>query len=400
MDAIYLDNAATSFPKPAGVSDRMKYYLDCVGANVNRSVYTAAQEAGLVTLTLRQRLARLFDFPEPPTHVILTPGATAGLNMIISGLLRPGDHCIVSSMEHNAVMRPLLRLPGWRSAAFPVTPRALQIWTPAGAVPGEYETGHHGPRLQCLRRGTGRGGYRPHLRGKGCALCTGRRPDGGTPPCGFSGFRPQCHGGTGPQGAAGPRRRGRAAAAGRFRQKADAPDRRRHRQCLDSEYLPPYLPDRFESGTANLPGCYGWEAALRFIEETGVDVLRQHERALCARLLDGLADIPGVRLVGPRNMDRRVGVISVDFLRRDNAEMAYALEAQYGILTRCGLHCAPSAHKTLGTFPRALCGFRWAGPARKRTWTRHWRPYGPWHELNRAALPPGFGYRRRIRLPP
>ena len=125
----------------------------------------------------------------------------------------------------------------------------------------------------------------------------------------------------------------------------------------DSESLPPYLPDRFESGTANLPGCYGWEAALRFIEETGVDVLRQHERALCARFLDGLADISGVRLVGPRNMDRRVGVISVDFLRRDNAEMAYALEAQYGILTRCGLHCAPSAHKTLGTFPQGTVRF-------------------------------------------
>ena len=125
----------------------------------------------------------------------------------------------------------------------------------------------------------------------------------------------------------------------------------------DSEYLPPYLPDRFESGTANLPGCYGWEAALRFIEETGVDVLRQHERALCARFLDGLADISGVRLVGPRNMERRVGVISVDFLRRDNAEMAYALEAQYGILTRCGLHCAPSAHKTLGTFPQGTVRF-------------------------------------------
>ena len=125
----------------------------------------------------------------------------------------------------------------------------------------------------------------------------------------------------------------------------------------DSEYLPPYLPDRFESGTANLPGCYGWEAALRFIEETGVDVLRQHERALCARFLDGLADISGVRLVGPRNMDRRVGVISVDFLRRDNAEMAYALEAQYGILTRCGLHCAPSAHRTLGTFPQGTVRF-------------------------------------------
>ena len=112
MNTVYLDNAATSFPKPQGVSDRMKYYLDCVGANVNRSVYTAAQEAGLVTLTLRQRLARLFRFPEPPTHVILTPGATFALNTLLSGLLRPGDHCIVSGMEHNAVMRPLLRLPG------------------------------------------------------------------------------------------------------------------------------------------------------------------------------------------------------------------------------------------------------------------------------------------------
>ena len=135
MEAIYLDNAATSFPKPAGVSDRMKYYLDCVGANVNRSVYTAAQEAGLVTLTLRQRQARLFGFPEPPTHVILTPGATAGLNMIISGLLRPGDHCIVSSMEHNAVMRPLLRLPG---VAVSRVPCDAEGFADLNALPGLF----------------------------------------------------------------------------------------------------------------------------------------------------------------------------------------------------------------------------------------------------------------------
>ena len=87
MHTIYLDNAATSFPKPAGVSDRMKLYMDTVGATINRSVYGSAQDAGLVTLQLRQRLARLFSFPEKPTHVILTPGATAGLNMILSGFL-------------------------------------------------------------------------------------------------------------------------------------------------------------------------------------------------------------------------------------------------------------------------------------------------------------------------
>ena len=91
MQSIYLDNAATSFPKPAGVSDSMKQYLDCVGATINRSVYGRAQEAGLETLALREALARLFHFPEPATHVVLTTGATFGLNLVIKGLLRPGD---------------------------------------------------------------------------------------------------------------------------------------------------------------------------------------------------------------------------------------------------------------------------------------------------------------------
>ena len=112
MRTIYLDNAATSYPKPEGVSSRMKEYMDTVGATINRSVYGAAQDAGLTTLLLRESIGRFFHFPEPPTHVILTPGATAGLNMVIKGLLKPGDHCIVSSMEHNAVMRPLLQLDG------------------------------------------------------------------------------------------------------------------------------------------------------------------------------------------------------------------------------------------------------------------------------------------------
>ena len=112
MRTTYLDNAATSYPKPEGVSDRMKNYMDTVGATINRSVYGAAQDAGLTTLLLREAIGRFFHFPEPPTHVILTPGATAGLNMVIKGLLKPGGHCIVNSMEHNAVMRPLLQLSG------------------------------------------------------------------------------------------------------------------------------------------------------------------------------------------------------------------------------------------------------------------------------------------------
>jgi selenocysteine lyase/cysteine desulfurase len=125
----------------------------------------------------------------------------------------------------------------------------------------------------------------------------------------------------------------------------------------DSEYLPEYLPDRFESGTPNLPGIYGWEAALQFVQTNGVEALRNHEMALCKRFLDGLETIQGAALCGTKDFNRRVGVISVDFLHKDNAEAAFEMEMDYGILTRCGLHCAPSAHKTLDTFPRGTVRF-------------------------------------------
>lgn len=358
MDAIYLDNAATSFPKPEGVSDRMKFYLDCVGANVNRSVYTAAQEAGLVTLTLRQRLARLFRFPEPPTHVILTPGATAALNMLISGLLRPGDHCIVSSMEHNAVMRPLLRLPGVEVSRIPCDSRGF---ADVDALPGLLR---ENTRLVLVAHGSNVCGAVQDAAAIG-RICAARgvpfaldaAQTAGHLPIDFQALGLSALAVPGHKGLLGPGGVGALLLRDELAQRLTPLIAGGTGSASDSENLPPYLPDRFESGTANLPGYYGWEAALRFVEDRGVDALRRHEMALCTRFLDGLADMEHLRLVGPRDPERRVGVISVDFLRRDNAEMAYELETRYGILTRCGLHCAPSAHKALGTFPQGTVRF-------------------------------------------
>ena len=367
MDTIYLDNAATSFPKPEGVSDRMKYYLDCVGANVNRSVYTAAQEAGMTTLALRQRLAALFRFPEMPTHVILTPGATAGLNMIISGLLHGGGHCIVSSMEHNAVMRPLLRLPGVEVSRIPCgsdgkadidallglfrPDTKLVIMAHASNVCGAVQDAAAVGRI-CGERGV--------------PFALDAAQTAGHLPIDFQALGLAAMAVPGHKGLLGPGGVGARLLRHDFAEKLTPLIAGGTGSASDSEYLPPYLPDRFESGTANIPGYYGWEAALRFIEERGVDTLRQHEMALCRRFLDGLEDIPHVRMVGPRELERRVGVISVDFLRRDDGEAAYALETEHGILTRCGLHCAPSAHKTLGTFPQGTVRFSlgWANTER------------------------------------
>ena len=125
----------------------------------------------------------------------------------------------------------------------------------------------------------------------------------------------------------------------------------------DTEVQPGYMPDRFESGTPNLPGIYGFQAAVSFILETGVETFRAHETAMARRFLSGLKDLPGIRIAGPLSLEDRVAVISLDFEEKDNAEIAFALEQEYGIMTRCGLHCAPSAHKTLGTFPQGTVRF-------------------------------------------
>ena len=358
MQTIYLDNAATSFPKPAGVSARMKEYMDSVGATINRSVYGAAQDAGLVTLRLRERLARLFSFPEKPTHVILTPGATAGLNFVLKGFLRPGDHCLVSSMEHNAVMRPLLQLQGVEFDRIPCDEEGRL--DPAAMLPLIRPN----TRLCVMAHGSNVCGTVQDAATVGAicaehgiAFALDAAQTAGHIPIDFQALHLSALCVPGHKGLLGPSGIGALLLRDDFAHALTPLLAGGTGSASDSEYLPDYLPDRFESGTPNLPGIYGFEEALRFIEETGIDALRAHELELTARLLEGLRTIPNLRLCGTEELSRRVGVISVDFTQADNAEAAFRLESEFGILTRCGLHCAPSAHKTLGTFPQGTVRF-------------------------------------------
>lgn len=358
MNTVYLDNAATSFPKPEGVSAAMKYYIDSVGANINRSVYSSAQDAGLVTLKLRERLKRFFHFPEPVTHVILTPGATWGLNMVIKGFLKPGDHCIVSSMEHNAVMRPLQQMEGITFDRIPCDHEGL-------CDPATVEALiRPNTRLLILAHGSNVCGSIQDAQGigeicakYGIAFVLDAAQTAGHYPVDFSAFHLSALCVPGHKGLLGPSGIGALLMTDDFAKSLDPLVAGGTGSASDSEFLPGYLPDRLESGTPNLPGIYGWEAAMQFVEETGLEVLRAHEMALCQRFLDGLEAIKDVALCGTKDLSRRVGVISIDFLGKDNAEAAFCLETEYGILTRCGLHCAPSAHKTLDTFPRGTVRF-------------------------------------------
>lgn len=360
MKQIYLDNGATSFPKAPGVGQAMKDYIEKVGVNVNRSSYRATAEAALSTLTVREALCDLFGGGSDPSYAIFTGGVTMSLNMIMKGVLRPGDHLIISAMEHNAVARPATQLAaaGIGISVAPCDETGVllldefeKLFTPqTRLVVMQYASNVSGtiqPVAQigaiCHRHGVlfavdsaqAAGHFPINMQKLQIdALCfTGHK--GLLGPSGIGGFiiteamnkalTPLIAGGTGSMSA--------------------------------SLEMPTTLPDRYEAGTANLPGIMGLGAALNYLTQVGTDALHKRETALTRRFLEGLCGNPHIRVPGPADADGRVGVISVDFLRQDNAEVAFRLEEQYGILTRCGLHCAPLAHKTLGTYPEGTVRF-------------------------------------------
>lgn len=356
---VYLDNAATSYPKAPGVASAMADYVEKVGATINRSSYASAQEAGLVTLSLRERLCRLFNHPDP-THAVLTPGATAGLNMVIKGLLRPGDHCLVSSMEHNAVMRPLVQLER-EGVAFERIPCDAQGCLRLEALPGMIKLN---TRLVVMAHGSNVCGTVQDAeavgkicRERGVPFALDAAQTAGHIEVDFERFGLSALVVPGHKGLLGPQGIGALLLDADFARRLTPLVAGGTGSASDSEELPDWMPDRFESGTPNMPGVYGWEAALGWLENTGIETLENHEKTLSKRFLEGIYGLKNVKLYGATVPEGWTGVFSVGFLNCDNAEAAWRLEREFGILTRCGLHCAPSAHKTLGSFPEGSVRF-------------------------------------------
>lgn len=356
---VYLDNAATSYPKAPGVASAMADYVEKVGATINRSSYASAQEAGLMTLSLRERLCRLFNHPDP-THAVLTPGATAGLNMVIKGLLLPGDHCLVSSMEHNAVMRPLVQLER-EGVVFERIPCDAQGCLRLEALPGMIKLN---TRLVVMAHGSNVCGTVQDAeavgkicRERGVPFALDAAQTAGHIEVDFERFGLSALVVPGHKGLLGPQGIGALLLDADFARRLTPLVAGGTGSASDSEELPGWMPDRFESGTPNMPGVYGWEAALGWLENTGIETLENHEKTLSKRFLEGIYGLKNVKLYGATVPEGRTGVFSVGFLNCDNAEAAWRLEREFGILTRCGLHCAPSAHKTLGSFPEGSVRF-------------------------------------------
>lgn len=353
---IYLDNAATSLPKAPQVGEQMKYYIENVGVNINRSVYAPAAEAGLQTLELREKLSEFFGHDDP-NRVIFTAGNTAALNLAIKGFLHKGDHVLVSSMEHNAVMRPLVQL----GVDFDRVPCDCEGRMDVDAIKPLIRKN---TRLFVLCHASNVCGTIQDAKAVGelcklhnIAFVLDAAQSAGHIPIDFKEFNLSALSLPAHKGLLGPQGIGALLVSKEFADRLDPLIAGGTGSMSDSEELPPYLPDRFESGTPNLPGIYGWSAAMDYVNQIGIAARYDKEMSLTEYFISEVEKIEGIHLVGSHRTDDRLGVVAIDYVNLDNAEAADFLEQKHGILTRCGLHCAPSAHKTLGTFPRGVVRF-------------------------------------------
>lgn len=359
MKGIYLDNGATSFPKAPGVAESMANYLLNIGCNVNRGAYKSSFEAENIVFETRELLCELFNF-EKPENAIFTKNITESLNVLIKGLIKSGDHVIVSSMEHNAVMRPINSLVK-TGVEFSKVPCSVYgelnsedikkyIKPNTKAVVMTHASNVCGTILDLKRVGQ-------ICKENGLYFIIDTAQTAGFLDIDFKEIGADAIAFTGHKGLLGPQGMGGFIITDEMASTIDTFIEGGTGSLSEKEMQPEYMPDKFESGTLNIPGIYGLNAALKYILKEKVSTIREKELYLLDNFLAGILNISELTVVGKKDINTRTAVISIDIPNMDNGIVSYNLYKDFGIMTRCGLHCAPSAHETLGTFPRGTIRF-------------------------------------------
>ncbi|HCL89875.1 MAG TPA: cysteine desulfurase [Candidatus Atribacteria bacterium] len=351
---IYLDNAATSYPKPKEVGRAMLHFLEKVGASPGRSGHRLSIEAGRILYQTRESLAELFNVDDP-LRIIFTLNVTEALNLVLKGLLQPGDQVITSSMEHNSVMRPLREL-----EKIGVEVKVVYC-SPEGLLdPQDIEKSiKKNTKLIVLNHGSNVIGSLLPIAEVGeiarkynILFLVDAAQTAGCYPLDVKRDRIDLLAFTGHKGLYGPQGTGGLVVGEKVDIKKLKPLKTGGTgSSSGSEEQPDFLPDVYESGTPNTVGLSGLNEGVRFILKEGVDKIRQHELELTQKLVEGLKEIPGVVIYGSNQDKERVAVISFNIKDQLPSEVGLRLDEEYGIMCRVGLHCAPAAHKTIGTFP-------------------------------------------------
>lgn len=328
--------------------------------NINRGGYEGAYEVAGRVLDTRDMLAELFH-AENSKQVIFTPGITWSLNMLLSGLLQEGDHVVVSGLEHNGVMRPLENLKRTAGVTYDVAVTSNTGEVTAEAI--EEKIKKQTRLVLVLHASNVCGTILPVeqigavCKKHGVFFAVDTAQSAGTLPIDMQKSQIDFLAFTGHKGLKGPQGIGGFLITESLN------------QCINPVILggtgshsdllsqPEELPDKYESGTINLPGIIGLHAALSYLKEVGITQIRKKKETMTEQFLQGIEELSEVRIVGKKTMEHRTAVVSLDFLNQDNAIAAFRLEQEYGIMTRVGLHCAPLAHQSLGTFPKGTVRF-------------------------------------------
>jgi len=357
---IYLDHSATSWPKPPEVKKAVLKFMDKVGANPGRSGHLLSIEAARILYEAREVLATCLNMRDP-LRIVFTLNATEALNLALRGLLKPGDHVITSSMEHNSVMRPLRSLvnQGIELTVVPCSPEG--ILDPTGL---EREIRER-TRMVVLNHASNVTGTLLPVQEVGSIsrkhdllFVVDAAQTAGVYPIDMERDRIDLLAFTGHKSLYGPQGTGGLVLGERVHAQGMVPLKEGGTGSRsEHEQQPEFLPDRFESGTPNGPGIAGLLAGVRFVLSHGIEQIRDQELRLTKILVEGLKAIRGVKLYGPANLRQRMATVSFNMTGISPSEGALRLEKRSGILCRPGLHCAPAAHRTIGTFPEGTIRF-------------------------------------------
>ncbi|MGQ9684444.1 MAG: aminotransferase class V-fold PLP-dependent enzyme [Anaerolineae bacterium] len=351
---IYLDNAATSWPKPPEVGQAMLRILDEVGGNPGRAGHRLAVEAGRVVYEGRRAIAALVNAGDA-LRVVFGANVTEALNLALHGLLRPGDHVITSSIEHNSVMRPLRALEA-RGVELSVVP-----CSPDGALdPDRVEAAVRGNTAMIVLNHASNvmGTILPIAevgriaRRHGLLFLVDAAQTAGAYPLDMEGASIDLLAFTGHKSLYGPMGTGGLVLGPRVDVERLQPLKQGGTGSRSEfEEQPGFLPDMCESGTPNVVGIAGLAAGVGWVLRQGIETIRAHEVSLTQRLLDGLRAIAGVQVYGSLSAERQTATVSFRIKDMDPAETGLRLDEEYDILCRVGLHCSPAAHRTIGTYP-------------------------------------------------
>jgi len=360
MKDFYFDCAATTRQKPTEVREAMINFYDHVGCSPGRGGYDCSLDASRIVLNARLSIGELFNF-EKTENIILTHNITYAMNMILRGLLKPGDHVVTTTMEHNAVIRPLNDMIKNNNIAVDFVKADLQGYVTSKAIKEAIQSNTKAVITTHASNVTGTVLPIEEIAAVVASTDAYYIVDGaqtaGSYAIDLSAIPIDIFAFTGHKGLYGPTGTGGFIIKDKVAQQMNALIQGGTGSISDQDIQPDFLPDKFESGTTNTIGIAGLGAGVDFILKRGVHNIYNKKKELTDYFLNKLDTIDGIKVYGPNDSSIQTSTVSIGIDNVDLGQLSFELDDQYNIMTRSGLHCAPYAHQTIGTFPEGTLRF-------------------------------------------